>query len=343
MTQPKQILQGAFCARQQDHVRLVQICHTVYIPQRYIFVPFKRRKIRKIGDARQTDHHNIHQFPGGFAFQSFTEAILVINIHMGIGDHPCHWYTAQHLQAIQPRLQNGTVPPELIDDGPLDSLPFLRLQKRHRSVQLRKNTAPVDISYQQHRCIHQPGQPHIDDIPLFEVDLCRAASALDNDDVVLLVQALVCLQNRREVFLLFSEIFRSPHIALHFSIYDHLTAHVRCRFQQDRVHTDIRFDAGRFCLHHLGTAHFSTVLRNKRVEGHILAFEGRHPIAILFENAAQTGAQQAFACIGHRALDHNVFCHDDSFPSVCSMAWSRRWFSAWRRTAMRYHPGPSPG
>ena len=43
--------------------------------------------------------------------------------------------------------------------------------------------------------------------------------------------------------------------------------------------------------------------------GHVLAFEGRHPVAILFKYPAQPCAQQAFPGGGHGALNHNGFSH----------------------------------
>jgi len=81
--------------------------------------------------------------------------------------------------------------PELIDDQPLDACPLGGFQQLYRAVQLRKHAASVDISRQQHRCIHQLCQPHIDDIIRFQVDLCRAARALNDDDIHLFSKTVV--------------------------------------------------------------------------------------------------------------------------------------------------------
>ena len=60
--------------------------------------------------------------------------------------------------------------------------------------------------------------------------------------------------------------------------------------------------------------------------------------AVLPENAAQSGAEDALACVGHRALDHNVFRHGQTSRRARMSAS----FSARVRTAMRYQPGQSP-
>ena len=67
--------------------------------------------------------------------------------------------------------------------SPLNAGPLLRLQQLHRAVKLGEHAAPVDIACQQDRGIHQLGQPHVDDVVRLQVDLRRAAGALDDDDV----------------------------------------------------------------------------------------------------------------------------------------------------------------
>ena len=85
---------------------------------------------------------------------------------MDIGNDPGHRDPAKLLQRFQPRLQDFSVPPELIDDGPLDTGLFLRLQQGHRAVQLSKDAAPVNVAHQQHRRIHQLGKAHVHDVLL---------------------------------------------------------------------------------------------------------------------------------------------------------------------------------
>ena len=56
----------------------------------------------------------------------------------------------------------------------------------------------------------------------------------------------------------------------------------------------------------------------KRIEGHVLGFEGGHPVAVLVENPAQPGRQQAFPRVGHGALYHDRFCHHTLPPCARS-------------------------
>ena len=50
------------------------------------------------------------------------------------------------------------------------------------------------------------------------------------------------------------------------------------------------------------------------VEGHVLGFEGGHPVAVLAEDPAQPRRQQALARVGGGALNHDRFCHHSDLP-----------------------------
>ena len=112
---------------------------------------------------------------------------------------------------------------------PLYARPLLLLQQLHRAVQLGEHAAPVDVARQQHRRVHQLGQAHVDDVIRFQVDLRRAARALDDDDVKLLDQAVVGLQNvgdqRHASWRKYS---LARHVAPHLAVNDDLAARCRC-------------------------------------------------------------------------------------------------------------------
>ena len=80
---------------------------------------------------------------------------------------------------------------------------------------------------------------------------------------------------------------------------------------------------------------------HKAVQGHVLALERSHPVAVLCKNAAQCGAQQAFACTAHGALHHNAGCFVHA--STSARVFNSSSFSDPVRTAVRYQLPSSPG
>ena len=138
-----------------------------------------------------------------------------------------------------------------------------------------------------------------------------------------------------------AEVVRRFHLAPHLAVDDDLAAYIAAGLEQNGVHPDVRLDARRLGLHHLGAAHFQPVTGHKAVQRHVLAFERGHPPAILGKNAAERRAQQAFARAAHRALDHDApgFAHENTSERV----WSSCSFSAAVRTAVRYQLPSRPG
>ena len=82
--------------------------------------------------------------------------------------------------------------------------------------------------------------------------------------------------------------------------------------QQDRIHPRIGPNAARLRLNHLRTTHLPTITGDTRVERHILALKGGDPVAVLVEDAADTGSHKALPGIGHSPLDHEVLSHGTS-------------------------------
>ena len=109
-----------------------------------------------------------------------------------------------------------------------------------------------------------------------------------------------------------AEVVRRFHLAPHLAVDDDLAAYIAAGLEQNGVHPDVRLDARRLGLHHLGAAHFQPVAGDKAVQGHVLALERGHPVPVLRKNAAERRAEQAFARAAHGALHHNAFCHGSS-------------------------------
>ena len=76
------------------------------------------------------------------------------------------------------------------------------------------------------------------------------------------------------------------------------------RFEQHGIHEGLGIDAGRLGLDDLGAPHLFAKGGYPGVEGHVLGLERSHVVAILTQDAAEGGGQDAFARIGGRALQH---------------------------------------
>ena len=269
----------------------------------------KRRKIRKVRDARQADHGNVDEPRLLTSPEAFAQAVLIVNIHREVRHNARHGNAAELLEHFKPRLQNCAVAAEFVDNDALDALFVLFALQRHRTVELGEHAAAVDVSHQQHRRVHHAGKPHVDNVIFLQIDLCGATRPLDHNNIVLPAEALVCLHHRRDKITFSAIVFHRWHIALHAPVDDDLTADVRRRLEQDRVHARVRLDARSLGLHHLCAPHLSAIFRDEGVERHVLALEGRNTITVLLQNTAKPRGKQALARVGHRALDHNILCH----------------------------------
>ena len=245
------------------------------------------------------------------------------------------------LQHRQPGAQNFYVAAEFIDDKPAYTRALVRLQQRHRAVQLRKDAAAVNVARQQNRRVHELCQPHVDNVVRLQVDLGGTARALDDDDVKFIGKAIVGTQNIGNQRLFAAEVFLCGHVAADLAVHDDLAAHIAARLEQDRVHPHIGLDARGLRLHDLCAAHFEAVPGHKAVQRHILAFERRGFVAVLRKNAAERRAQQAFARAAHCPLHHDAPC--PAHASTSRIIFNSCSFSFWVRTAVRYHVSSSPG
>ena len=194
-----------------------------------------------------------------------SQAVLILDVHISIRNHSRNRYAAQVLDHVQPRLQNGLVSPEFIDDEPLHPRPLFFRKQGHSPVKLGKHTAAVDISHQKDRSIRHLRHAHVHDIILLQIDLRRASGALDHDDIVLLLQSPVCLFHLGNQRLFICKILFRRHRSDRYAVDDDLGTGVGSRLQQNRIHVRLRFNTGGFRLHHLGASHLQPVLRYIRV------------------------------------------------------------------------------
>ena len=249
-----------------------------------------------------------------------------------------HRHAAQLLERFEPRLQDLLISAEFVDDGAADARSLVRLEQGHGAVELCEHAAAVNVADEEHRRVHELRKAHVHDVLLLEIDLRRASRALDDEDIVLRGERVIRFHHRGDILALAAVILHRVHVALHDAVDDHLAANVGRRLEKNGVHAHVRRDARGLRLHDLRAPHLAARGGDEGVERHVLAFERRDSVAVLPENAAQSGAEDALARVGHRALDHNVLCHGQTSRRARMSAS----FSARVRTAMRYQLGQSP-
>ena len=226
--QPYQVGNRAFRPRKHDKVRLPQLPYGGNIAQGDVLIALKRRKIREIGDARQSDHRDV-DFLFHAVRQSAAEAVLVVDIRLHIRNDAGARHPDKLIQHIQPALQNRHVAAEFVDDRRFDSRALPRFKQRHGPVKLCEYAAAVDVADKQHRRVHHLRHPHVDDIRRFEVDFRRTSRALDDDDIAGFLQLMISRENVGNQLLLISKILRRAHVAAHLAVHNHLRADVRRR------------------------------------------------------------------------------------------------------------------
>ena len=78
---------------------------------------------------------------------------------------------------------------------PRDRAPLLGVEHRLGADQARDHAAAVDVADQHHRHVGGAGKAHIGDVVLAQIDLRRAARALDQDEIGLAPSELAKLSS----------------------------------------------------------------------------------------------------------------------------------------------------
>ena len=201
---------------------------------------------------------------------------------MQVGHDARHRHAAKLFQLLEPGLQYLFVAAEFIDDSAFDTCSLVLIQQSYGPIELREHAAAVDISHQQHGSVHQLRQPHVDDVFVFKVDLCRTARAFDDDDIVFGGQRFVGLHDVGHKLTLALVVFHGLHIADRPAHDHHLRAHVRRRLQQDGVHADVGLRPG-------GLLHTGVLCHGSL--GFVLLRHGLHRQGIDQQQRGQQGQQ----------------------------------------------------
>ena len=312
VTQPAQVRHGILRSRQNDHIGIAQGIRPRHVAQIDLQDSGKNIEIREVGQVRNPNNSDLHGFPRRRPVglrQLRRQGILVVDVQLHVGHHADDRDPAPLLQHGDPRIQDGLVAPEFVDDKTLEQGLLVRIQQHLRAQKLGKDPAAVNVAGQQDRCADGFCQAHVDDVILFQIDLGGAPGALNDNDIILRSQRPIGLQDHGHEAPLVGEILPGVHVAQDLAPHNDLGSGICGGLEQDRVHPDIRLDPGGFRLHDLGPPHLQPIGCDVGVEGHILGFERGDPVAVLPEDPAQTGRQQALARIGHGPLDHDCFRH----------------------------------
>ena len=107
-----------------------------------------------------------------------------------------HRHAGARGQHVEPGREQLAVAAELVDDEGRDARALVRLEQLERADQRGEHAAAVDVADEQHRRVGEPRDVHVDDVARAQVDLGRAARALDHDQLVALAQALAARPRR---------------------------------------------------------------------------------------------------------------------------------------------------
>ena len=185
LAQPAEIRDRGLGAGQDDEVRALQLRRTVRIADTNARNTRKCGKIGKIGQPRQLDHRNIHERKCAFRFQTLGKAVLIVDVEPSVRHNAYDRPAGQLLELCQTRPEDFHIAAEFVDDKAADARLLVLVQQLDRAVERGEHAAAVDVPDEQHRCVHELRKSHVHDVVLLEIDLGRAAGALDDNDVVL--------------------------------------------------------------------------------------------------------------------------------------------------------------
>ena len=260
--EPAQIFRCILATRQEDDIGMPQFRSRTDVIQGYIRFVRQAVEIGEIGNLRHLDNGYLHiAGPGCARFVIERNRIFFIDTQLLYKrDNTQHGFSRLLFQEIHSWRKQGYIATEFIDDETFYQIPFLRLEQFQCTYQCRQRSTTVDIGHEQDRCPEILCNAHIDDIMVPEIDFCRAARSFDDNRVILVFQPLQRLRHSgKGPEGIPCVIVPGRHIAKRHAIDDYLGAAVPRRLQQDRIHIDVRFQAGRLGLCYLSPPHFQSL------------------------------------------------------------------------------------
>ena len=164
---------------------------------------------------------------------------------------------------------------EFIDAKALDPITVVLGQDDMGADELRNHAATVDVAKEYNGDASSLGKAHVRDIAVPQVHLGGGSSAFDDNQVMRLRQTVKAVEDRhheRRFHLAVVACFESGQP---FALHDHLCAHIRFGFEQDRVHVRMRRQPTGQRLKRLCATNLSAVRGDSSVVRHVLRFERR--------------------------------------------------------------------
>ncbi len=223
------------------------------------------------------------------------------------GDDAEHGHAPAFLQDAHAVGEEAGVAAEFVDNQPAHQRSLRRLQQPKGAEQLGEDAALVNVANEQYGRLDVPGHGHVDDVASFEIELGRAARALDDHQIGARPQPCQRRGDHLPQLGFAAIIFAGGQGVPLFAQHHDLGPAVGLRFEQHRVHVHVGRDATRLGLCHLGAADLAAFGRDAGVVAHVLRLERRNSQPTTGVEPAQAGYQQAFAHGGGRALDHQRF------------------------------------
>jgi len=177
-------------------------------------------------------------------------------------------------------------------------------------VEGREHATPVNVTDDDHRQIGGPGQTHVGDVPVPQVDLGRAARSFADHHVEPGPQVGQGLQHHRQQLRREQAVVHRPGLGERLSHHDDLGAAVAARLQQYRVHRRLRLDPGGPGLHRLGPADLRPAQGDERVQRHVLGLERSHADPLPGQPTTDSGDQHTLSRVRRGPGHQHCPAHD---------------------------------
>ena len=209
------------------------------------------------------------------------------------------------VSSLGPGAEQRGVAAEPVEDEAGEPLAGRVGDERPRAVEVGERAAAVDVGDEQGGGVGVGEHPVVDEVG--EVDLGRAAGALDDDELVLAAQPVERRGHRRPQVRAALAPRHRGEVGPGDAVDDDLAAGVGLRLQQHRVHPHVGLDAGGPGLQPLGDADLAAV-DDAGVVRHVLGLERHDVDAVAGEPAAQRRDEPALAGV-RRAPEHHQRAH----------------------------------
>ena len=251
----------------------------------------QRIEIVEIGDLRQDRH-------GDLELRALAPRLRMIERQRILGRQMPRVGKIRHEAERRPagrrddrllaRDEQARIAAKLVDDEARDQRRVVGIEHRLGADEARDHAAAVDVADDDDRHVGGAGKAHVGDVVAAQVDLRRAAGALDQHQIGLAPSALEALehigQQLRPSCAMYSAALAVPCTLPCTTICEPTWL---CGLSRIGIHVNARRHAGGARLQRLGAADLAAVGRDRGVVRHVLRLERPHPQPALGVGARQ--------------------------------------------------------